>query len=147
MKTAELIKKAEELLAKCSDGPWIHGGVKYKHWRSVGKREDGGANFKHPNGCKNYGIAILDGKSANEIYTPRIVCEILDSDVQFYKTFREDAEFIIFARNHMQELIDKLKKYEEALLIIKTVLENKRGLCADSFNYMYYMMCKALGDE
>lgn len=27
-----------------------------------------------------------------------------------------DAEFIVFARNHMQELLDKLKKYEEALI-------------------------------
>ena len=83
MKTQELIKQAEELLA----------GIGEKEW----------SIFRGPYAC---GIAEKDGE---------VVLDFLADSPDSY----EKAQFVAFSRNHMQELIDKLKKYEDALLKLR----------------------------
>lgn len=60
----------------------------------------------------------------------------------------EEATFISFARNHMQELIDRLKRSDEVLLKIKTEVENKYiKNTEDAFSFINYITTKALEEE
>lgn len=93
MKTSDLIKQAEELLGKCSDGPWkIVDRVSNKIIKSSGS---------------------LKSSKTNTTYDGVIVARV---PLTILKDNEIDAELIVFARNHMQELLDRLKRYEGALV-------------------------------
>lgn len=94
MKTSELIKQAEELLGKCSDGPWLI--CVYGDSYSIGSKDK---------------YNILVDRNENIKANP-------------------DSDFIIFARNHMQELIDRVKEIESAARHCLSVHEDAACSCS-----------------
>ena len=128
--TLDEIKK---MLEGISPWPWTAGKIQYKHWRHQGKN-DAGNNFKHPNGCRNYGCSILDREASEKIYTPRIVCEVLDSDMQLVKHYEQDAKFIASAPQIVSELMAEVeywqKRYDKAC-------EAQENYYNDGFNHGY----------
>lgn len=83
MGLSELIKQAEELLGKCSDGPWLI--CVYGDSYSIGSKDK---------------YNILVDRNENIKANP-------------------DSDFIIFARNHMQELVDIIKEYRQIIESLK----------------------------
>lgn len=86
MKTSDLIKQAEELLRKCSKGPF-----ESQDYEVITKS--------------------LDDSGCPDCDQNNLIADFLGNDHQA----ADDADLLVFARNHMQELIDRLKETREEL--------------------------------
>lgn len=103
MKTSDLIKQAEELLSKCAKGPFD----KHETWS---------------------GISVSSPERGRTYYMSQVCMCSKQGHLKHYAD--SHADLIVFARNHMQELIDRVKEIESAARHCLSVHEDAACSCS-----------------